>query len=89
MVETKAAYEKAGNLPNNFSENVTKMIGEGQKLADARETLFAQVRARETHAAENARVAALTETLRLARIRYENGLSSQLEVLDDSAAGAP
>jgi uncharacterized sulfatase len=41
----KNAYEKAGNLPNNFSENVTKMIGEGQPLADAREKVFVQVRA--------------------------------------------
>ena len=47
-----------------------------------RETLSAQTRSREAYAAENERLAALTETLRLARIRFENGLSSQLEVLD-------
>ena len=41
----KYAYEKAGNLPNNFSENVTKMIGEGQTLDAAREKVFQQVRA--------------------------------------------
>jgi len=34
------------------------------------------------YAAENERVVALRETLRLARIRFENGLSSQLEVID-------
>jgi multidrug efflux system outer membrane protein len=47
-----------------------------------REALSAQTRSREAHVAETARVAALAETLRLARIRYENGLSSQLEVID-------
>jgi N-sulfoglucosamine sulfohydrolase len=41
----KYAYEKGGNLPNNFSENATKMIGEGQSLAVAREKIFEQVRA--------------------------------------------
>ena len=41
----KHAYEKAGKLPNNFSENVTTMMGEGQTLDAAREKLFGQVRA--------------------------------------------
>ncbi len=41
----KHGYEKAGNLPNNFSENVTKLMGEGQTLDAAREKLFGQVRA--------------------------------------------
>src|SRR5215211_4387876 len=41
----KYAYEKAGNLPNNYSENMTKMIGEGQPMAAAREKIFGQVRA--------------------------------------------
>ncbi|MEK7834355.1 MAG: sulfatase [Acidobacteriota bacterium] len=40
----KYAYEKAGNLPNDFSENVTAMIGKGATLAEAREKIFAQVR---------------------------------------------
>jgi arylsulfatase A-like enzyme len=40
----KHAYEKAGALPNNFSENVTKMIGEGQLLDAAREKIYAQVK---------------------------------------------
>lgn len=38
------AYEKAGNLPNDYSENVTKLLSEGQTLDAAREKLFAQVR---------------------------------------------
>jgi N-sulfoglucosamine sulfohydrolase len=41
----KYAYEKAGGLPNNFSENATKMLGEGQTLASARESIYGQVRA--------------------------------------------
>jgi multidrug efflux system outer membrane protein len=51
-------------------------------FGEVREALSAQTRSREAYEAESLRVAALSETLRLARIRYENGLSSQLEVLD-------
>jgi N-sulfoglucosamine sulfohydrolase len=40
----KHAYENAGRLPNNFSENVTQAIADGQKLQAARERLFAEVR---------------------------------------------
>lgn len=40
----KYAYEKAGRLPNNFSENVTEMIAKGEKLNDVREKVFSQVR---------------------------------------------
>jgi multidrug efflux system outer membrane protein len=47
-----------------------------------REALVAQARTRETYAAEDARVGALRETLRLARIRFDNGLTSQLDVID-------
>ena len=39
------SYEKAGNLPNNYSENVTQMMREGLSLEQAREKIFAQVRA--------------------------------------------
>jgi multidrug efflux system outer membrane protein len=51
-------------------------------FGEVREALSAQTQSREAYDAETARVAALSETLRLARIRFENGLSSQLEVLD-------
>ena len=51
-------------------------------FGEVREALVAQSRSREVYAAENERVVALRETLRLARIRFENGLSSQLEVID-------
>ncbi len=51
-------------------------------FGEVREALVAQTRSREVFAAEDERAAALRETLRLARIRFENGLSSQLEVID-------
>jgi arylsulfatase A-like enzyme len=41
----KHAYEKAGNLPNNFSENVTEMVKQGQSLDAAREKIYGQVKA--------------------------------------------
>ncbi len=49
---------------------------------ETHDALVAQTKAREVFDAENARATALGESLRLARIRYENGLTSQLEVLD-------
>lgn len=51
-------------------------------FGDVRTALIAQTRSRELYDAETARAAALTETLRLARLRYENGVASQLDVLD-------
>lgn len=44
--------------------------------------LVTQIKAREAYDAENARATALESALRLARIRFVNGLTSQLEVLD-------
>jgi|SRR5882672_183872 len=49
---------------------------------EVRDALVAQLKARERLDAERDRAAALTIALRFARLRYENGLSSQLEVLD-------
>ncbi len=43
---------------------------------------MAQTKAREVFDAGTARAVALNESLRLARVRYDNGLTSQLEVLD-------
>ena len=53
-----------------------------EAFREVRQALSAQTRAREIFAAETARSDALRDTLRLARIRYENGLVSQLEVID-------
>ncbi len=49
---------------------------------DVRNALVAQAKARERLAAEGDRAAALRTTLRFARLRYVNGMTSQLEVLD-------
>ena len=51
-------------------------------FGDIRTALVAQARARESYDAESARAGALSETLRLARLRYQNGVASQLDVLD-------
>ena len=47
-----------------------------------RAALAAQARARESYEAESTRAQALGDTLRLARLRYANGVASQLDVID-------
>jgi len=49
---------------------------------EVRQSLAAQARAREAFEAQSVRVAALEESLRLARLRYTNGLASLLDVID-------
>jgi multidrug efflux system outer membrane protein len=49
---------------------------------EVRTALATQSRARESFEAEGARAAALLATLRLARLRYDSGLASQLDVID-------
>src|SRR5438309_11766047 len=49
---------------------------------EVRDALVAQAKARERLEAESERVTALRTTLRFARLRYQNGMTSQLEVLD-------
>ena len=49
---------------------------------DVRSALASQAQARASFDAEQSRVRALAETVRLARLRYEGGLSSQIELLD-------
>ena len=51
-------------------------------FGEVRQALVSQSRARESFEAQSERVRALQETLRLARLRYDNGVTSQLEVLD-------
>jgi len=53
-----------------------------EAFREVRQALSTQTRAREAFDAESARAEALTEALRLARVRYRNGLLSQLEVID-------
>jgi multidrug efflux system outer membrane protein len=51
-------------------------------FSETRSALAAQSRSLESYEAESARAIALTHTLRLARLRYDNGIASQLDVLD-------
>ena len=51
-------------------------------FGEVRTALIVQSRALESFEAESAREAALNETLRLARLRYQNGVASQLDVID-------
>ena len=51
-------------------------------FADVRVALAAQQAARETAEAQSRRSASLAQALKLARLRYDNGVSSLLEVLD-------
>jgi multidrug efflux system outer membrane protein len=51
-------------------------------FGEVRQALVSQARARESYDAQRERVGALQETVRLARLRYANGVASQLEVLD-------
>ena len=53
-----------------------------ESFREVRQALSAQTRSREVFEAESARSGSLNDTLRLARIRYDNGLVSQLEVID-------
>src|SRR5882757_7324568 len=49
---------------------------------EVRDALVSQAKARERLQAESERVTALRTTLRFARLRYQNGMTGQLEVLD-------
>jgi multidrug efflux system outer membrane protein len=51
-------------------------------FGEVRTALAVQSRSRESFDAQAAREQALTETARLARLRYQNGVASQLDVID-------
>jgi len=51
-------------------------------FSEVRTALVAQARSREAYEAQSARAEALAVTARLARLRYINGVASQLDVLD-------
>lgn len=53
-----------------------------EAFREVREAVIRQDRSRAVFEAEGVRVKALEETVRLAKIRYDNGRSSQLEVID-------
>jgi outer membrane protein, multidrug efflux system len=51
-------------------------------FSEVRTALNGQARSRESYEAESAREQALAQSLRLARLRYQNGIASQLDVID-------
>ena len=51
-------------------------------FSETRTALAVQARSRESYDAESARADALAESARLARLRYANGIASQLDVID-------
>ncbi|HXI37097.1 MAG TPA: efflux transporter outer membrane subunit [Burkholderiales bacterium] len=51
-------------------------------FSEVRSALIVQSRARESYEAQSTRAEALATTARLARLRYVNGVASQLDVLD-------
>jgi multidrug efflux system outer membrane protein len=53
-----------------------------QAFREVRQALNTQERAREVFDSEGVRAAALSEALRLSRIRYQSGLLSQLDIID-------
>ena len=66
--ERQAVAEYVKAIQNAFSE--------------VRAALVAQARERESYDAQTVRANSLAESLRLARLRYENGIASQLDVID-------
>ena len=51
-------------------------------FSEVRSALAGQARSRESFEAESAREQALSQTLRFAQLRYQNGIASQLDVID-------
>ena len=73
---TEAAEARERAVLAQYQQAIRAAFGE------VRAALIAQARARESYDAETARAAALSETQRLARLRYVNGVASQLDVID-------
>jgi multidrug efflux system outer membrane protein len=73
---TEAAEARERAVLAQYHQAIRAAFGE------VRAALIAQSRARETYEAESVRATALGESVRLARLRYSNGVASQLEVID-------
>ncbi|HWI99210.1 MAG TPA: efflux transporter outer membrane subunit [Burkholderiales bacterium] len=76
QARTDAAQARERAALAQYQQAIRSAFGE------VRAALIVQARAKESYDAESAREAALTQTLRLARLRYQNGVASQLDVLD-------
>jgi multidrug efflux system outer membrane protein len=73
---TQAAQARERAAVAQYQKAIQNAFGE------VRTALSVQQRARESFEAETARAQALERSARLARLRYDNGIASQLEVLD-------
>jgi len=76
QAQVDAARAREAELLANYQGAIQNAFRE------VRSALATQSRARESYDIESGRVVALEATLRLVRLRYQNGLASQLEVLD-------
>ena len=76
QAQTDAAQARERAVLAQYQQAIRTAFGE------VRTALIAQSRARESFEAESAREEALAQTLRLARLRYQNGVASQLDVID-------
>ncbi len=73
---TQQAQARERQVLAQYQQAIRNAFGE------VRAALAVQARSRENFEAQTAREQALTDTLRLARLRYENGVASQLDVID-------
>ena len=76
QAQTEAARAREAQLLARYQGAIQNAFRE------VRVALAAQTRARESFEAEDQRATSLVTALKLARLRYENGLASQLEVID-------
>ena len=76
QAQTDAARARERAAIAQYEQAIRNAFGE------VRSALITQARARESFEAETARELALEQTLRLARLRYQNGVASQLDVID-------
>jgi len=74
--ETEAAKARERQAVAQYTKAIQNAFSE------VRAALAAQTRARESFEAQSAAAEALGQSLRLARLRYENGVASQLDVID-------
>lgn len=78
---------RVGSLVDAASARQRQALAQYQQaiqnaFRDVRDALVAQTKTRAQFEAENQRAATLREALRLAKLRYENGVANQLDVLD-------
>jgi len=76
QARTDAAKAREQQALAEYQKTIQTAFGE------VRTALVGQTRSRESFEAESAREQALAQSLRLAQLRYQNGIASQLDVID-------